>query len=215
MKKLALTTSLFAMACSGPSDQSQPPIPADMPIQVEGMEDMDEEKAEEIIGSINPLENDLRGLEVAVRMHEGFRIKPDGVEFELGVIDGAGETRLDETFILIETSGIDSPTLENSAREDFFIRTFTLDSADHERMRAGDLILQELKQSAPGENQLKFNAGVYTCANPDTETPEEYRFALFVRSASDVDFIPLSNGDVVMNRTTAGPLSAAWDPCDS
>ena len=75
------------------------------------------------------------------------------------------------------------------------------------------LILQELKRTSPGENQLKFNAGVFTCANPDTETPDEYRFAMFVRSASDVDFIPLSNGDVVMTRENAGPLAVAWEPC--
>ena len=215
MKKIALATALLATACSGPSESDGTTLPADMPIQIEGMEDMDEEKAEEIIGSINPLDNDLRGLEVAVRMHEGFRIKNDGVVFELGVIDRAGETRLDEEFILVETSGIDSQTLRDAAREGFFIRTFTLDEADYERMQAGDLILQELKENTPGENQLKFNAGVYTCANPDADTPDEYRFAMFVRSAPDVDFIPLSNGDVVMSRSNAGPLSAAWNPCES
>lgn len=215
MKKIAFAASLLAMACSGPSDpNSSSPSPG-LPIQVEGMENMDEAKAEEIIGSINPLENDLRGLEVAVRMHQGFRIKSDGVVFELGVTDGAGETRLDEEFILVETSGIESPTLTTAARDGFFVRTFALDQADYDRMRAGDLVLQELKRTSPGENQLKFNAGVYTCANPDLETPDEYRFAMFVRSAPDVDFIPLSNGDVVMNRSRAGPLAAAWEPCAS
>lgn len=213
MKKLALAATCLAFACSEQSDPNGSTLPADLPIQVEGLEDMDEEKAEEIIGSINPLENDLRGLEVAVRMHQGFRIKSNGVVFQLGVTDGSGATRLDEEFILVDTSGIDSPTLRDAARESFFVRTFTLDAADYDRMRAGDLVLQELKQTAPGENQLKFNAGVYTCANPDIETPDEYRFAMFVRSASDVDFIPLSNGDVVMTRANAGPLAAAWDPC--
>ncbi|MEM7329618.1 MAG: hypothetical protein AAF437_12815 [Pseudomonadota bacterium] len=214
MKKIALIAPLLAVACSAPVAPDTATTPGDMPIEIEGLADMNEAKAEEIIGSINPLENDLRGLEVAVRMHEGFRIKPDGVVFELGVIDGAGATRLDEDFILVETSGIDSPMLNDAAREGFFVRTFALDQADHDRMRAGDLILQELKQTAPGENQLKFNAGVYTCANPATETPDEYRFAMFVRSAADVDFIPLSNGDVVMARANAGPLAAAWEPCD-
>ncbi|MEO1553641.1 MAG: hypothetical protein AAFR82_06860 [Pseudomonadota bacterium] len=215
MKKFALSAACLVMACSGPSDPYGTSTTADLPIQVEGLEDMNQEKAEEIIGSINPLENDLRGLEVAVRMHDGFRIKSDGVVFELGVIDGAGATRLDEEFTLVETSVTDSAMLQGAAREGFFIRTFTLDEADYGRMRAGDLILRELKQTAPGENQLKFNAGVFTCANPNAETPDEYRFAMFVRSAPDVDFIPLSNGDVVMAKANAGPLAAAWEPCDS
>lgn len=215
MKKIAIFASSLAMACSGPSEPNSSSSSPELPIQIEGLEDMDEAKAEEIIGSINPLENDLRGLEVAVRMHDGFRIKSDGVVFELGVTDGAGETRLDEEFILVETSGIESPILTDAARDGFFIRTFKLDQSDYDRMRAGDLVLQDLKRTSPGENQLKFNAGVYTCANPDTETPDEYRFAMFVRSAPDVDFIPLSNGDVVMARSSAGPLAAAWEPCVS
>jgi hypothetical protein len=209
MKKLAILTALLAVACSDASQSETP----NLPIQIEGMDDMTEEKAEEIIGSINPLENDLRGLEVAVRMHNGFRIKQDGVVFELGVIDGSGEVRIDEAFTLEETFNVDSPTLQDAGREAFFVRTYKLSEADHDRMHAGDLILQELKRTSPGENQLKFNAGVFTCANPDTETPDEYRFAMFVRSASDVDFVPLSNGDVVMTRDNAGPLVVAWEPC--
>lgn len=209
MKNLAIIAILLAAACTE-ANQSETP---ELPIQMEGMDEMNEEKAEEIIGSINPLENDLRGLEVAVRMHNGFRIKSDGVIFELGAIDGAGELRLDEEFTLEETFNVDSPTLQDAAREAFFIRTYKLNEADYDRMHAGDLVLQELKRTSPGENQLKFNAGVYTCANPDAETPDEYRFAMFVRSASDVDFIPLSNGDVVMTRDNAGPLAVAWEPC--
>lgn len=209
MKKLAIIPVFLAVACSDASQSNTP----EMPIHIEGMDDMDEEKAEEILGSINPLENDLRGLEVAVRMHNGFRIKPEGVVFELGVIDGAGEVRLDETFTLIETFNVDSPTLVDAVRDGFFIRTFELNEADHDRIHAGDLLLQELKRTAPGENQLKFNAGVYTCANPSAETPDEYRFSIYVRSAADVDFIPLSNGDVVMTRENAGPLAIAWEPC--
>lgn len=209
MQKLAIIAAILATACSDVSQSETP----NLPIQIEGMDDMNEEKAEEIIGSINPLENDLRGLEVAVRMHNGFRIKKEGVVFELGAIDGAGEIRIDEAFTLEETFNVDSPTLQDAAREAFFIRTYKLSEADHGRMHAGDLILQDLKRTSPGENQLKFNAGVFTCANPDAETPDEYRFAMFVRSASDVDFIPLSNGDVVMTRENAGPLAVAWEPC--
>ncbi|MEO1324679.1 MAG: hypothetical protein AAFV59_16930 [Pseudomonadota bacterium] len=215
MKKLIFSTLILVAACS---DQSKPTASTDapeFPIEIEGLDGMNEEKAEAILGSINPLENDLRGLEVAIRMHYGFRIKPDGAVFQLGVTDGAGETRLDEEFILTETTGITSPSLQAAAREGFYIRTYKLDAADYDRMHAGDLILQELKRTAPGENQLKFNAGAYTCADPNYETPDEYRFAMFVRSAPDVDFVPLSNGDVVMSRESAGPLAAAWEPCET
>lgn len=215
MKNLIFSALILVAACS---DQSNPSPAADtpeFPIEIEGLDGMDEEKAEAILGSINPLENDLRGLEVAIRMHYGFRIKPDGAVFQLGVTDGAGETRLDEEFILVETTDVSAPSLQAAAREGFYIRTFKLDEADYDRMRAGDLLLQELKRTAPGENQLKFNAGAYTCADPEYDTPDEYRFAMFVRSAPDVDFVPLSNGDVVVAKDTAGPLAAAWEPCDS
>jgi len=215
MKNFFLGCIILVAACSDPITPSAETDVADFPVQFEAFDEMNEEKAEAIVGSINPLENDLRNLEVAVRLHNGFRVKPEGAVFELGVVDGAGETRLDETFILIETFGVTSPSLQAAAREDFAIRTFRLNEADYDRIHAGDQLLQELKRTAPGENQLKFNAGAYTCANPEVAAPEEYRIALFVRSAPDVDFVPLSNGDMIMTRETAGPLASAWDPCET
>lgn len=215
MKNFFLGCIILVAACSDPITPSAETDVADFPVQFEAFDEMNEEKAEAIVGSINPLENDLRNLEVAVRLHNGFRVKPEGAVFELGVVDGAGETRLDETFILIETFGVTSPSLQAAAREDFDIRTFRLNEADYDRIHAGDQLLQELKRTAPGENQLKFNAGAYTCAKPEVAAPEEYRMALFVRSAPDVDFVPLSNGDVIVTRETAGPLASAWDPCET
>lgn len=186
-----------------------------MPVRADGMEALDEDTIEALVGSINPLENDLRGLEVAIRMHDGFLIKPDGARFELGVVDGNGDTRLDEVFTLVETVGVNSETLRNAARDEFYVRTYKLDEADYDRIHSSDLVLQELKRTAPGENQLKFNAGASTCANPEGETPDEYRFEIFVRTAPDVDFITLTNGDVVMEKEHAGILAQAWDPCEN
>jgi len=213
MKRLTAACSALFMACLAEAQMVDETEPPKMPLTVEGLEDMDEAAAEAIIGSVNPLENDLRGLEVAIRMHDGFLIRDDGAVFELGVTDGEGVTRLDEEFSLVETTGVDSDLLREAARQNFYIRTFKLGSADHARMQAADLILQEMKRTSTGNNQLKFNAGAYTCANPDIATPDEYRFAIFVRTAPDVDFVPLSSGDIVMNKDQAGPLSFAWEPC--
>ncbi len=214
MKYPAFAYLILATACSQattpPAETTQP----EMPITIEGIEDMTEEKAEEIIGSINPLENDLRGLEVAIRMRDGFRIKDDGAVFQLGVTDSAGETRLDEEFILVETTGVESQALTDAMSDGFYMRTYKLSETDFDRMNAGDELLQELKRTAPGENQLNFNAGAYTCAEPEMETPNEYKFAMFVRTAPDVDFVALS-GDVVIPKETAGAFQAAWDKCES
>ena len=81
-------------------------------------------------------------------------------------------------------------------------------------MQAGDMILQELKRSAPGETQLNFNAQAKTCANPDLETPDEYRLAMFARTAADVDFVPISAGDMIVEQENAGIFEFAWDNCE-
>ena len=203
--------SVGSVHANPPSEEELP----DLPVNIEGMSEMDEEKAEEIIGSINPLENDLRGLEVAIRLHQGFVVKPEGAFFQLGVTNGAGEELLDEEFTLIETFGVENATLSAERRDEFVIRTYELDPADYPRMQAGDRLLQELKRTAPGENLLRFNAGAKTCANPDVATPDEYRLALFVRTAPDVDFVPLSTGDLIVKQDNAGPFAFAWDACES
>lgn len=215
MKHFAAACSVLLMANIAAAQMVDETGPPAMPLTVEGLEDMDEAAAEAIIGSINPLDNDLRGLEVAIRMHEGFLIREAGALFELGVTDSEGVTRLDEDFTLVATTGVDSDLLREAARQDFYIRTFKLDAADYARMQAADLILQDMKRTSTGNNQLKFNAGAKTCAHPDIATPDEYRFAVFVRTAPDVDFVPLSSGDIVMSKGTAGPLSFAWEPCQA
>lgn len=200
----ALSIAMLPGACS-----AEPPAP----IQVEDAESMDEEYMEDIIGSINPLENDLRGLEVAVRMRDGFRIKADGAIFNLGVTDGSGEVRLDEEFILTETKDIESETLTGAASGGFYVRTYKLSKADYPRMHAGDLVLQQLKRDNPGENKLNFSATTRTCAEPEMTTPDVFKFAIFARTSSDVDFVALS-GDVSIPKETAGPFQIAWEPCE-
>lgn len=214
MPRLLPIALLLSVASAGLVHADEPQDQPELPFEAEALENMDEDAAEAIIGSVNPLDNDLRGLELAIRLHNGFRIEPDGAIFELGVTDGAGETRIDEDFVLIETSGVSSPTLIEAQREEFYISSFKLSERDFQRMAASDTILQELKATSPGENTLTFNATVITCAAPDTITPDEYRFAMFVRTAPDVDFVSLSGGDVIVSKEYAGPFLHAWDPCD-
>ena len=205
---LTLTAAALVFACS-PST-AEPP----QPIQVDDIESMDEEHFEKVIGSINPLENDLRGLEIATRVREGFRIKQDGATFNLGVTDGAGEIRLDEQFTLVATTGIQTETLTNAVTDGFYLRTYKLSEADHPRIHAADTLLQQLKRDHPGENKLTFNAKISTCAEPGISTPDTYTFAIFVRTSPDVDFVALS-GDVNIAKDSAGPFQAAWDACGS
>ena len=213
MRYLLFAGFILISACFAPTDAQDNDIPDDFPINVEDMKQFDEADADAVIGSINPLENDLRGIEVAIRMHQGFLIKPEGSVFNLGVKDGAGETRLDEAFVLIEADDVALDNLIREQRDSFRFWTYRLDPADYPRMQAGDAVLQELKRTAPGENQLTFNAQAFTCANPDLETPDQYRIAMFVRTASDVDFVPMSAGDLVVDKDNAGVFAFAWEPC--
>ncbi len=205
---------LLAAAFTAQVHADQDETPPDLPFEAEALQNMDEDAAEAIIGSVNPLENDLRGLELAIRLHNAFVIEPDGAVFELGVTDGTGASRIDEDFVLIETEDVSSPTLADAQRQDFYIGTFKLSESDFERMAASDVILQDLKTNSPGENTLTFNATVHTCAATDIVTPDEYRFAMFVRTAPNVDFVSLSGGDVIVQKENAGPFLHAWDPCE-
>ncbi len=214
MRYLVFAGLILTSACFAPTDAQDNELPDDFPINIEDMKQFDEAEAEAVIGSINPLENDLRGLEVAIRLHQGFLIKPEGAVFNLGVTDRAGQSRLQEEFVLIPTDQIEFRNLTAEQRDDFRFWTYRLDPTDHPRMEAGDAVLQELKRVAPGENQLTFNAQAYTCANPNLETPEQYRIAMFVRTAPDVDFVPLSAGDLIVDQDNAGIFEFAWEPCD-
>lgn len=205
---------LSLSACFGMAGAQEISVPEELPFNVEDLEKFDEDAAKKAIGSLNPLENDLRGLEVAIRLNQGFLIKPEGAIFNLGVTDGAGETRLDEQFVLLKTSDVEAPILTTEQREGFDFWTYRLDPKDYARMQAGDALLQELKRTAPGENQLTFNAQAITCANPDLDTPDEYRIAMFARTASDVDFVPLSAGDLIVEQENAGVFAPAWEDCN-
>ncbi|MEM9939235.1 MAG: hypothetical protein AAF768_10335 [Pseudomonadota bacterium] len=170
-----------------------PPIEAaeDMPLNMVGGEEAIEEIAEAVLGSMNPLENDLRGLEVAVRLKDEFRIGPSGVEFELRATGRDGAAKVDELFKLRETSGLESALLDAEARDGFHIKTFALEETDKPAIAAADTVLQVMKEETPGENQLTFQAIAHSCVEPGA-APEQYSLTIYVRSHPDVEFVTLN-----------------------
>lgn len=214
--KYSLIGLLFlAAACSPQSAQEAPAATneeIDSPVRVEADEDALEELAEEVIASVNPLENDLRGLELAIRMDDAFRIKPDGAIFHLGAKDPDGVGRVEEAFVLVETQDIESAAIANAMRENSYVRTYRLDEADYDRMKTAETELMALRDAAPGQNQLIFNAEAKTCVEPDAAAPDAYRYMILVRSSPQVDFVPLF-GDAVIERGGVGVPDSLWEPC--
>ncbi len=202
-----LGTGIAVAQDTTPEDDFKPPISIDM-----SEEDI-AEKAETVVSSVNPLENDLRQLEIAIRMHNAFRIKPDGALFNLGVTDGSGIVRLDEEFVLIETFGIKNQVLETATKPDFYIRTYKLAEDDYARMQDAEAILQQLRKDSPGQNELKFNAQAKTCVEPSKQAPNTHRYTMFARTASDVDFISLF-GEASIERGGIGVPDQIWSPCE-
>ncbi|GAB5457289.1 MAG: hypothetical protein Hens3KO_03190 [Henriciella sp.] len=193
MRKLVFIALIGLTACS----QEVPPANVEASLsepvlQLADAETDMEAVAEKVIGSVNPLENDLQGLEIAVRLRDAFRISSSGVDFELKVTDGDGNVPIEESFDLVETSNIESATLSGAAREGFYIRTYRLDDKDRPVMQAADAILQKLKQQSTGDNELTFQAVAHSCVEPDAPEPSQYSLTIYVRSHPGVDFVTLS-----------------------
>ncbi len=169
---------------------------------------------ERMMGSLNPFENDLRGLEVAIRLKNEFRTKTDGVEFEFQVTTATGEMPLNEVFQLTRTSGIDSPLITSERREGFYIHTYALAEADKPRMQTADRTLKALKAASTGGNELTFQAIAHTCVEPEMVVPEIYSLTVFMRSHPDVDFVTLSE-EWLADRQKTGPLAVLFEACSS
>ncbi len=167
---------------------------------------------ERMMGSLNPFENDLRGLEIAIRLKDEFRTKEDGAEFEFQVTSATGEMPLNEIFVLAETSDIDSPLITAEQRAGYYIRTYALADTDKPRMHTADTTLKALKAASTGGNELRFQAIANTCVEPDMAMPETYSLTVFLRTHPDVDFVTLSE-EWLADRQDTGSLSALFDPC--
>ena len=171
-----------------------------------------DEAADRVTGSLNPFENDLRDLEVAIRLNEAFLTKPDGVEFEFKVTNSAAATPINEVFVMQPTSGIASDLLAAEQRPGFYISTYRLKDADKPRMHAADLELKALKAASTGGNELTFQAEAHTCVDPSGPMPQTYSLTLYVRTHPGVDFVTLSD-EWLADRADAGPLAALFDTC--
>ncbi len=183
-----------------------------LPIKVDASDAEMEAAADGVIASVNPLENDLRDLEVAIRMQDAFRIKPDGAIFNLGATDASGVSRADEEFVLVETTGVNSNAIEAAKQDGYYIRTYKLNEADYDRMKATETILLNLREAAPGQNELTFNATAKTCVEPGVTAPEAYRYLMLVRSSPEVDFVSLF-GEAIIQRGGEGVPDQLWDEC--
>ncbi len=216
MRIPAITVILLLGACAPAADQSDSetaiaaPTP---PTEVSDRQAVDS-LSEQAVGSINPFENDLRGLEVAIRLRDEFRTHPDGVKFEFGVVTAQGDKPLDEVFTLEPTSGIDSLMIASQQREGFHIRTYRLTEADKPRMAAADATLQALKAASTGGNELQFQAVALTCVEPEVKPPEAYSLTLYVRTHTNVDFIALS-GEIRLDRKDEEAVSEIFEVCAS
>lgn len=217
MRPLLPALIMLALAACSPAE---PPVsnltadepPIEMPLRMaDDTIDM-EEVAESVIGSINPLENDLRGLEVAVRLRDAFRISTSGVQFELRATGPDGDAKVDHLFQMTETEGVESALLASEARDGFYIRTFELEETDKPIVAAADATLQVMKEDTPGQNELTFQAIANTCVEPSA-APEQYSLTVYVRSHPSVDFVTLSS-EWIMDRSNEGLAEMLFRECD-
>lgn len=219
MRLLILGLALLAAACgqkTAPETETAViEVTSDLPISPMSSDAELEANAREVMASINPLENDLRDLEIAVRLKDAFQIKTTrGVEFELSVTMGDGTVPIDETFVLTPDAAIESSVLNAARREGFYVARLRLDPADRARMGAAGDKLQELRKTSNGNNELTFNATAFTCVPQDVEAPDTYSLTVFARTSPDVEFITLSDEWLVERSDMAG-VRELWDKCDS
>lgn len=215
--RIFTVAAILALAACGPATEATAPDSA-APGAVETEETADAiiemiELEVDQIGSIDPFENDLRGLEVAIRLRDEFRTQPDGVKFEFAVVNAQGERPLDEAFDLEQTHGVESALIATEQREGFYIRTYKLAEADMPRMGTADATLQALKAASTGGNELHFQAVALTCVEPDVALPDSYSLTLYVRTHTGVDFITL-NQEVLLDRSPDGAMADVFGVCE-
>lgn len=211
---LALLTAACGQTTAPETEAAVIEITSDLPISPVSSDAELEANAREVMASINPLENDLRDLEIAVRLKDAFQIKTTrGVEFELSVTMGDGTVPIDETFVLTSDETIESSVLNAAQREGFYVARLRLDPNDRARMGAAGDRLQELRENSNGTNELVFNATAFTCVPTDADAPYTYSLTVFARTSPDVEFITLSDEWLVERSDMAG-VRELWDKCD-
>lgn len=183
------------------------------PIRFQESEEDLQANAEVAQSSINPLENDLRGLEVAFRLPEAFAIKPGGALFSIEMNDLEGNALLTEVFDLEPAPGLSLDSFWAEQREGFRIDTFRLSPSDHDRMAATEAALIARRDAAPGQSMLNIQGEAKSCTQPGMTAPDTYSLTLYFRTAADVGFVPLT-GEMLMDKPEDGPFLIFWDLCE-
>ena len=218
-KILLVLSSLIAFSLSGhtqddvtKTDNADPALPGNMRFaDPEADFEADVKKA---AGSINPLENDLRDIEIVFRLHEAFLISERRqAELVLRVDTSSGQVAIDEVFELIQIEKTNTPFLESETRDEFYMAGIALNEGDKVRMGETQQTLERLKQTSDGNNALSLNAVAYTCASPEGEVPDVYSATTYIRTHPDVDFIPLSS-ELLVDKTDDPAIAALWNVCE-
>jgi hypothetical protein len=209
-----LIPALVLAACS-PAGKAKPDgdTPAEAPLTITPSgPPPDAAEIEGAIASINPLENDLRNLEVAVRLADPFVVKDDGAVLLLQVKSDTQGLLVDERFTLSRTPPAANAFTEALAMPGFTLHPFTLAAGDKERMAAAQAQMLAIREAAPGQNELTFEAAVFSCVGGGQPAPETYRFGVYVRSAPTVEYVSLG-GDMEVARGNAGAMDDLFEPC--
>ncbi len=163
--------------------------------------------------SQHPFENDLRDLEIAVRLIDGFLVEKDTARFEFKVTMADGSNPIDEVFVLEETHNVQSPFLASEARDGYFVKTYRVKDQDRMRMHGASEKLEELKKNSTGGNDLHFLASVQTLPDPNKDLPDTFSLTVYGRSHKSFDFVPLgAEQKVSKDNPKATHLFARVDP---
>lgn len=199
-------------ACGQPSQPTDTQAEIETPIRIVEEEAVLDENIEKTMGSMNPLENDLRDLEIGIRLKDEFVLTEKGAEFVLKATMSNGDVPIDEVLKLERVSDIESALLAAEARDGFYMATFHLRDEDKRRVQAAQTILGELKKTSDGNNDLTFNAIAYTCVAEGVEPSDVYSLTIYARSHPGVEFIPLGS-EIEIARSEMPGVAELWDSC--
>ena len=165
--------------------------------------------------SLNPLDNNLQNLEIAIQIPDAFDIPDGAARFDFGVTLGDGSRPFDEHFVLVPTRGIADAALDAAALPGRHFETYRLADADRARMGAAYAKLQALRavEDPTGQRALNFSISSTGCLVDPADAPDIFVSRSFARSDARVNFVPMSN-DWEIDRDTSPDWLDFWEPCE-
>lgn len=187
-----------------PAEEAAPPI--------EFIGEADEEALAETLSDVDAVFRGFLTLRFAVRASDAFRVKPDGTVLTLTALTG-DETRLSETFTLapLDIAAPDS-LMQAAGRDGARLTTFQLSGEDEARMAGAVRTLTEMRQDAPGQNELNWSANVKLCREPGAEAPDHVDLTYYVEFDREAGFVQIAPEQRVRRDAFAGTLDF-WDAC--